>query len=372
MSLSQIVPEKFYTSEEVSHFLSLSLRTVQRLLSNHALSAYKIHGQYRVKGLDLLSYLDSTRQDNAASPAQAQVTYTEFLNIHPLSLKFGADWLPFLADSGQAPSAFMERLPHFRKQLIRQLGFILPDLRLENELELEPGVFEILLHGSPVFKSEQIELETPETALDSVFKQLEKTIHRHAHEILSRDETAVMVEKIRENRPAVVEEVMRTEAYPQGLSLGQLTQLLRYLLKERISIQNLGLILEGLADELSENSGPLMIATLGEKLRQYLSRQINAPLANTDGIIEVLTFSQKLEDDLEADFHLAAEQRNYQLLNALREQLKSAVSPCVIICKPIIRRYLFETLYRQYPEASILSYLEIHPNYRVKPIGQLA
>ena len=49
MSALSLQPETFYSSEEVSDFLHLSLRTVQRLLHNHTLPAYKIQGQYRIK-----------------------------------------------------------------------------------------------------------------------------------------------------------------------------------------------------------------------------------------------------------------------------------------------------------------------------------
>ncbi|RYY33645.1 MAG: DNA-binding protein, partial [Sphingobacteriaceae bacterium] len=58
-----INPDTMYTSEEVTEYLRVSLRTTQRLLKSGLLSSFKIHGQYRIKGLDLLNYLNQVRVD---------------------------------------------------------------------------------------------------------------------------------------------------------------------------------------------------------------------------------------------------------------------------------------------------------------------
>lgn len=370
---TSIIPEKFYTSEEVSEFLRLSLRTVQRLLANRSLNAYKIHGQYRIKGLDLLHYLDSTRQDDQPPVPQTPASYTEFLNVHPLTLRVGQAWLPLMdktADSEQ--QTLMERLPALRQQVVKTLGFVLPGLRIEDDLSLADNAFEIFLQGVSVYKSGETALVESQPALDVLETCLNQVICRHAHEMLSRDDVAVMVEMIREKRPVVVEEVMRTELNPEGLTLGQLTQVLRYLLKEGVSIQNMGLILEGLADHLTEiPSGAPFVSRLGETLRQYLCRQINAPLANAEGIIEVLTLEPDLEQYLEAVAQgEASDETYYAALNDVRTQLKNAPA-AVIICALPLRRYLFGVLYRHYPQITVLSYQEIHEDYRVKPVLSL-
>lgn len=371
---TSIIPEKFYTSEEVSEFLRLSLRTVQRLLANRSLNAYKIHGQYRIKGLDLLHYLDSTRQDDQPPVPQTPASYTEFLNVHPLTLRVGKNWLPLMnkavADSDQ--QTLMDRLPALRQQVVKTLGFVLPGLRIEDELSLADNAFEIFLQGVSVYKSGETALVESQPALDVLVTCLNQVICRHAHEMLSRDDVAVMVEMIREKRPVVVEEVMRTELNPEGLTLGQLTQVLRYLLKEGVSIQNMGLILEGLADHLTEApSGAPLVSRLGETLRQYLCRQINAPLANAEGIIEALTLEPDLERYLEAVAQgEVSDETYYAVLNDVRTQLKNAPA-AVIICALPLRRYLFGALYRHYPQITVLSYQEIHEDYRVKPVLSL-
>ncbi len=364
-----ITPETFYTSEEVSEFLRLSLRTVQRLLANRALHAYKIHGQYRIKGLDLLNYLDSTRHDNRPVLPETPATYTEYLNIHPLSLRLGKHWLSLVEDNEETSVelTLLARVPELRKRVVKTLGFVLPGLRLEDDLDLAEGTCEIHLQGVSVFKFEISPWTDPQLALDTLFEHLERLVLQHAYEILCRDEVAVMIEKMREHRPVVVEEVMRTEVNPQGLSLGQLTQILRYLLKEQVSIQNLGLILEGLADSLTEADHSLSIPHLGEKIRQYLCRQINAPLANPDGIIDVTTLSPDLETHLENAVTNKAEVTNFAVFDAIRKQLKQKPN-AVIICAVAVRRYLFDILHRRYPECTVLSYQEVHEDYRVKQV----
>lgn len=364
-----ITPETFYTSEEVSEFLRLSLRTVQRLLANRALPAYKIHGQYRIKGLDLLNYLDSTRHGNRAVLPETPAMYTEYLNVHPLTLRLGKHWLSLVEANEETPveRPLLARVPELRKWGVKALGFVLPGLRLEDDTDLAEGACEIHLQGVAVFKFEISPWTDAQGALDTLFEHLERVILQYAHEILCRDEVAVMIEKIRAYRPVVVEEVMRTEVNPQGLSLGQLTQVLCSLLKERVSIQNLGLILEGLADSLTEAHHPLSVSHLSEKIRQYLCRQINAPLANTEGVIEVTTLSPDLEKHLEKAVANKEEVKSYDVFDAIRQQLKEAPD-AVIICAVAVRRYLFESLYRRFPRCTVLSYQEIHEDYRVKQV----
>lgn len=371
---TSIIPEKFYTSEEVSEFLRLSLRTVQRLLANRSLNAYKIHGQYRIKGLDLLHYLDGTRQDDQPPVSQTPASYTEFLNVHPLTLRVGKNWLPLIDKTAEdsEQQTLMGRLPDLRQQVVKTLGFVLPGLRIEDDLSLAENDFEIFLQGVSVYKSGETALMETQPSLDELVGCLNNVICRHAHEMLSRDDVAVMIEMIREKRPVVVEEVMRTELNSQGLTLGQLTQILRYLLKERVSIQNMGLILEGLADHLIEEASDTpLVSRLGEALRQYLCRQINAPLASAEGIIEVLTLAPDLEQYLEAVAKGGLPgDAFYTVLNGLRTQLKEAPAS-VMICSLPLRRYLFGVLYRHYPQITVLSYQEIHEDYRVKPVLSL-
>lgn len=297
MSILSIQPETFYSSEEVSEFLHLSLRTVQRLLHNHALPAYKIQSQYRIKGLDLLHYLDQNRQGGAPLE-QPAIHLSHLLDVSPISIAFGSNWLIALdSDSDEKENRFFARLPEFRRHMIETLGFIVPGFRLKDKPSLAPNAYCVFIHDIPIFEGEESRLDNSHEALELLFKQLEKMIQRHAHELLSRDEVAVILEKLRESRPAVVEEVMHSEMNPNGLLLGQLTQVLRSLLKEQVSIRNFGLVLESLADHLPQcfAKGVLLdLPALSEKLRQSLSRQINVVLANSERIIDVITIDSAL------------------------------------------------------------------------------
>ena len=67
MKTETINPDKFYTSEEVTELLHLSLRTTQRILKSGSLPSFKINGQYRIKGIDLLNFLNDVRIDDLSS-----------------------------------------------------------------------------------------------------------------------------------------------------------------------------------------------------------------------------------------------------------------------------------------------------------------
>ncbi|PIQ59548.1 MAG: hypothetical protein COW00_09955, partial [Bdellovibrio sp. CG12_big_fil_rev_8_21_14_0_65_39_13] len=102
MQSLSLIPEKLYNSEEVAELLRVSLRTVQRLLQANSLKSFKIHGQYRIKGLDLLSYLDSVRRDSEAqaeSRRQRPADLLATLSVPPLALELSPEWAQAIQNS---------------------------------------------------------------------------------------------------------------------------------------------------------------------------------------------------------------------------------------------------------------------------------
>lgn len=368
-NLPVIVPETLYTSEEVSDYLRLSLRTVQRILLNKSLPSYKIHGQYRIKGLDLLSYLDAVRQDsNTIISAQKKpADLIEMLEVNPVSIGFGLNWLPLV----KTPD-FLEPLDQLRKEVVKELGFIMPGVQLHDNLDLEPKAYQIKIHGASMFTG-NLNSNSPEpTLLDAkdVYQQLHTLIKKYAYEIISREEVAVILEHQRETRPTVIDEIMTESAQAGRLTVGQLTKILRYLLQEQVSIRNLGLILEILADHLTQIS---QLDLLAEKVRQGLARQINAPLAESDKVISVLCLDPQQEEELKEDFqpalsNISQTKWSQCLLKAIQKENPHGV----LICSVALRRKLALILSRRFPNITVLSYQEIAPEYQIRPLKILS
>lgn len=391
-----VVPEHMYTSEEVSEFLRLSLRTVQRLLQNKTLPAYKIHGQYRIKGLDLLAYLDTVRQDGQSPVADSSpVALASLLQVLPLCIEFGQDWLPWVQAEAEVETDaeyFLPRLKPFRKQMILRLGLILPGIQLNDNLELAPNAYRLLLHGIPLleerldpqgrYRHEPKPADGDEalaygvgyapdadgelSGMDLLFLQLEEVLMRHAYEILSRDEVAVILEQLRQSRPAVLEEVLAplgSSPEDPRLTLGQLTRILRRLLQEQVSIRNLGLILEILADHAGEK---VDLSALTECVRQGLARQINAPLLR-GGVLHVVALDPQLEERIKALVLEAPESPLAQnWVRPLQAALNQVPEARVLLCSAELRRKLFEVLQGKCPHLRVLAYQEVARENKVR------
>ena len=300
MQTFSIVPEHLYTSEEVSEHLRLSLRTVQRLLHTKSLVSYKIHGQYRIKGLDLLNYLDQNRQSTARDlmSIQAPIEVANMLDIKPISIDFGLDWILFLhASDSDSPPELLEQISHrLRNELVQELGFIMPGIQMQDDSSLPATGFRIKLQGVSLIQGElqpdtlYIRKHNPlrDRSLQAVyeinngpmaksgknhfFELLQQVSKSYACELLSRDDVAVILERLRPQREVVIDEVLSMDPQSHKLKIGQLTQILRSLLQEQVSSRNMGLILELLADALIETN---QLDELVEKIREGLARQIN-------------------------------------------------------------------------------------------------
>jgi flagellar biosynthesis protein FlhA len=387
-----LVPEQLYTTEEVSEHLRLSLRTVQRLLQNKSLPAYKLHGQYRIKGLDLLTYLDQNRQDDQQLRLdnQGPSQWIDLLEVRPLMIQLGQAWLTEVTDE----SALIEELEQVRKQMVQELGFILPGVQFNDRLDLPEQGLCLLLHGVPVvqvsidpqghylldkdsldrtgiyahFHSVPQPAEGSLTGRQLLFQQLQAFIRRHAHEILSREEVAVILDRLRPQRGVVMDEVLANEPQPGKLTIGQLTQILRALLQEQVSIRNLGLILELLADALTETQ---RLEGLVEAVRQGLARQINAPLADHEGVIAVAGLQPATEARLQQALDQQDLPAQQQWFETLRQALRQHPDLRVLLCAPALRKTIYQGCNLLHPALQVMSYQEVAREFRLKLLTTL-
>lgn len=393
---ASIIPEQLYTSEEVSEHLRLSLRTIQRLLHTRALNSYKLHGQYRIKGLDLLNYLDQNRQSHLADlvPSQAPIEMAKMLDVKPISIDFGLDWIPFLQSSeAEESTELLEQISTgLRHQLVQELGFIMPGIQMQDDASLPASGFCIKLQGVSLIQGEllpdalYLRKQNPlrHRHLQAVYEVsdhpdaksgqlhfldlLKQVIRSYACEILSRDEVSVILERLRPQREVVIDEVLSTDPQSHKLKIGQLTQILRSLLQEQVSIRNLGLILELLADALIETN---QLDELVEKTREGLARQINAPFVNAEQVMAVYGLSPEFENEL---MQVIAEQNlpaQSDCFRRLHHAMSDLPENSVLICAPALRKQIFLHCRRLYPDLQVFSYREIAREYRIQLVRVL-
>jgi flagellar biosynthesis protein FlhA len=207
---------------------------------------------------------------------------------------------------------------------------------------------------------------------------LGELIRRHAYELLGRQEVKRLLDSLNESHPKLVEELV-----PKLMTLGEVQRVLQQLLREQVSIRDLGAILEVLVEAAQQSKN---LVHLVESVRQSLGRGLIHPLLDAEGGLKVLMLEPGLEAELIHTFD--PQSSGMQLgdgartggmpgdfMKRLVESVKrltgagsSAALPVLLIPSPAryhVRRWLEPFL----PKVTVLAPAEIPPEIRVRSIG---
>ena len=351
--------------------------------------------------------------DEAAAAAEPQ-EISPVVPLDPISLELGFGLIP-MVDKDQG-AELLERVTRIRKEAALDLGLVVPRIRIMDNMRLEPAEYAFKLRGTEVGRGsirmghymainpggdrETLEGESttdpafglPATWIsESVREKAERAgytvvdgpsiiathlteiLKHHAGEILGRQEIRSMLDTLKTDYPAVVDEVTKS------FSLGEIQKILQGLLSEQVSIRNLVVILETLGDfsSVSKDTGYLI-----EKTRQSLGRQICLQYADENRTIPVLTIAPTVEKTiidsrtetatgdiaaLEPEFHRAWVNA---VANAVKEARDSGAWP-VILCSESARPLVRSTTVREMPDLVILSVPEIADGIRIDSLGEI-
>src|SRR5690625_108988 len=199
-----------------------------------------------------------------------------------------------------------------------------------------------------------------------------EVLKKNAYTLLGRQETKQLIDHLKESYPILVEEVT-----PDPLSIGDIQKVLANLLRENVSIRNLPVIFEALAD-FSKMTNDTQLLT--EYVRQALAAQITKQYANEHSVIKVITISGDVEKTI-ADHIQQTEHGQYlaldpslqqKIIKSIHEQVEKLTLEeeiAIIICSPAIRMHLKQLLERFLPSVVVLSYNELEPSVQVESIG---
>lgn len=334
--------------------------------------------------------------------------------LDPISLELGFGLIP-LVDKDQG-AELLERVTRIRKESALDLGLVVPRIRIMDNMRLEPSEYTFKLRGTEVGRgtirmghlmaiNPGGERESPEgepttdpafglpakwiteasreraeragfTVVDGpsiIATHLTEILKKHAGEIIGRQEIRAMLDTLKTDYPAVVEEV--TKAF----SLGEIQKILQGLLDERVSIRNLVVILETLGDfsSISKNTSYLV-----EKTRQALRRQLSLQYADEKKVIHALTIAPAVEKviiesrtesaggdtaALDAVFHR-------RWINAAVNAVQTAQSAGqwpLILCSEAARTLVRSSTIRDLPELVILSVPEIADGFSIETLGEI-
>lgn len=363
-----------------------------------------------------------TAEQETAAAMQSQVEGTKkpenvmnMLSVDHMELEIGYALIP-LVDAGQGGD-LLDRIVLIRRQMAGELGFIVPVIRVRDNMNLQPNQYIIKIKGAEVASGELladhflsissgidddsipgISAKEPAFGLDAKWisssyreqaeisgytvvdaptvlaTHLTEVIKSHASEIISRQDVKKLVDHAKEQAPAVVEELI-----PDLLNLGQVQKVISNLLKERVSIKDMVTILETLADYAGLTKD---IDRLTEHVRQGLARQIVQPLLNAERKLPVLTVEPRIEQMI-LDNLRPSDYGNYVNMdpNVMQRLLKkiaveveriilNGYNP-VILCAPVVRINLKRMTERQIPHLIVLSYNELVQGIEVQALGMV-
>jgi flagellar biosynthesis protein FlhA len=346
-----------------------------------------------------------------AKPAESVVP---LLSYDPMELEIGFGLIP-LVDVNQGGD-LLERITLIRRHAARDLGIVVPPIRVRDNLQLRPNTYVVKIYGLEVASADVmvsrllamnpgtatapidgIPTSEPAFGLPALWisenarseaemagytvidptsviaTHLTELIKAHAPDLLGRQEASALLDNIKSHYPVVVDELV-----PGLLTVGEVQRVLQNLLRERIPIRNLVMILETLADAGRVSKD---IDFLTEKVRAALSRHISAEYAE-NGLLSVITVDPRLEallseavrrgEDAYALLDPNTVSRIYVSLTRQIAIAQNAGLQPIVLCSPSVRLALKRLTERAAPQLVVLSYSEIAPGLKVESIGQIS
>jgi flagellar biosynthesis protein FlhA len=368
-------------------------------------------------GTETSGDLPAATATDATKPQAAGATSSDpldsVLKLDELMLEVGLGLVP-LVDSKQG-GLLLGKVRSLRKQLAQQLGFLVPSIHITDNLTLKEREYVIYLRGVEIARWEMKRdcllaissqssppalpgIDTREPAFNAAAKwispelqpqaiaagyvvvdhtsalatHLSEVVKQNAHLLLTRQEVKRLIDRIGESHPKLVEELL-----PKLMTLGEVQKVLQQLLREQVSIRDLGTILETMVETAGTNKNPVILV---EAIRQTLGRALVRPLLDEKGELKVVTIDRAIEEECARSLTpqpvtAGAIQPNIarRVCDGLRTLFGDQVTtaPPILLCQSPARFQLRRLLEPFLPKIVVLSPTEIPPLISVQSIGAL-
>ena len=356
------------------------------------------------------------KKTNEEIAKEEEAALEDILKVEMLELTLGYQLIK-LADNNQGGD-LLERIRSMRRKIASDFGFLMPQVRIRDNLHLAPFGYQILLKGisigegtiqpdkflamdsgmatgdingeatkEPAFGLDALWIDPTDkedaiingyTVVDPstvISTHMSELIKRNAEDLLTRQEVQTLIDKIKDTFPVIVDDVLKVA------SIGLIQRVLKALLHEKIPLKDMLTILETIADiaEFTKN-----VELITEQVRAKLSRIITQMYSSEDGVIRLLTFDTNSEQLLLQKSQEQDGVRNLLLnvneINELiqatstkaAELLQKGVSPVVVIVDPQLRRGVAEIFERFSLDVVVLSHAEIDSTATFEVLGSIA
>ncbi len=351
-------------------------------------------------------------QEKSKVPTEEKTTIEDIIRVDPMNLEIGYNLIA-LVDKKQGGD-LLDRIRLIRKRIGLDLGLLVPSIRIIDNVSIDSSEYLVKIRGTEITrgkvfvnrllamnpkldlsKLEGIPVKEPAFGLDAkwipeeerakaesfgfdifdppsvIATHLTEAIKKNAAELLTRQDVKTMLDALKKEYPAIVDEVLSVS------NIGDVQKVLQNLLKEGITIRNMLTILETIADYAGSVKN---VDMLTEYVRQPLGKQIVSNLTSDESTIKGIVldpaleqvFSDSIQDTPQGMVSNVDPDTLHQFVNTagqlIESTLKTGVQP-VILSSQRIRRLVREVLERSFPSIPVVSYSEIPPQYTLEQIG---
>lgn len=339
----------------------------------------------------------------------------DFLQIDSLRLELGYGLLPLI--NYQKGHRLTEQIKALRKQMARELGFVIPAVRIQDNMQLPPNTYVIKVKeieaargdirpdmllvmnpaggkiGLPGEETTEPTFGLPATWVTEPYREealfrnytvvdpptvitthLTEIVKDNMSELLSYAETQKLLDDLGKTQQKLV-----AETIPAQISVGGVQRVLQNLLREQVSVRDLSTIIEAIAEASRATHNINMIT---EHVRSRLSRQISFSNTSADGYIPMValsptweqTFIEALSSTGEERVLSMSPSRIQEFINAVRNTFDKFAMQGelpVLLTSPAIRPYVRSIIERFRPATVVLSQNEIYSKAKIKTLGQI-
>jgi flagellar biosynthesis protein FlhA len=342
------------------------------------------------------------------------INLSEVADNSAISMQLGYGLIQMVDDENDGP--LIARITGVRKQISKELGFIIPPVRIRDDLSLEANHYRIrigqeIVAEDKVFpqlvlaipgesaqtKIEGTDVKDPSFGMEATWIErhqqaraenlgymvvepeaviathLNQILSSQASELLGQDDVQALLDNLSKTSPQLV-----SSTVPKLIPLNIITSVLKSLLSERMPISDLRRILEVLASQNHKNISPLDIA---ESVRPAISGLLIQQIAPLNSPLPVITFSAELEQMI---VNIAKQtganglileasliQKIVTAVNSVMEKMQNENRKAVMITAPVIRRDLSHMLRQHIPNLDVLSFTELPDNKKIEVVANI-
>lgn len=354
-------------------------------------------------------------REKGAKGRPAEEPISKALAMDTIRLELGYSLLPLVQSEGN--NKLTEQIKGLRRQLAEDMGYVLPSVRIQDNLQLPANTYVVRIKEIEAGRGEvrpgkflcmdpsgnKIELPGEATTeptfglpamwIDEQYREeahfkgytvvdastvvtthVTEIVRDNMSDLLSYTETQKLLDELPSDYQKLVADVI-----PGKITVDGLQRILQLLVAERISVRNLPTILEGIAEASAYTKNPMSMA---EHVRGRLARQLCNQNLNHNGMLMLATlsadweqaFAESLIGDGEEKQLAMAPSRLQDFITSVRgayEQFVMQGENPVLLTSPMIRPYVRSVIERFRPQTVVMSQNEIHPKAKIKTLGQI-